>query len=35
VVFGEQANNEMYIPFLEVTIDEEDLRIQRMQEQLR
>jgi mono/diheme cytochrome c family protein len=35
VVFGEQANNEMYIPFLEVTVDDEDLRFQRLQEQLR
>jgi len=35
VVFGEQGNNEMYIPFLEVTVDDEDLRFQRLQEQLR
>jgi hypothetical protein len=35
VVFGEQGNNEMYIPFLEVTVDDEDLRIQRLQQQLR
>jgi len=35
VMFGEQANNEMYIPFLEVTVDDEDLRFQRLQEQLR
>jgi hypothetical protein len=34
-MFGEQANNEMYIPFLEVTVDDEDLRFQRLQEQLR
>jgi hypothetical protein len=35
VIFGEQGNNEMYIPFLEVTVDDEDLRFQRLQEQLR
>jgi hypothetical protein len=35
VSFGEQGNNEMYIPFLELTVDDEDLRIQRLQQQLR
>jgi len=35
VLFGEQGHNEMFIPFLEVTVDDEDLRFERLQEQLR
>ena len=35
VVFGEQGNNEMFVPFLEVTVDDEDLRFERLQKQIR
>jgi hypothetical protein len=34
VLFGEQGFNEMFLPFLEVTVDNEDLRFQRMLQQL-
>jgi mono/diheme cytochrome c family protein len=33
VVFGEQGHNEMFIPFIEVTVDNEDLRFERMRQQ--
>ncbi|MBM3818501.1 MAG: hypothetical protein FJW14_05715 [Acidimicrobiia bacterium] len=32
VRFGAQGNEEMYIPFLEVTVDREDLRVERQQQ---
>lgn len=32
VRFGAQGNEEMYIPFLEVTVDRDDLRFQRLQQ---
>ena len=35
VRFGEQGVNEMFIPFLEVSVDDEDLRFERLQQQLR
>jgi hypothetical protein len=35
VRFGPQGTDEMFIPFLEVTIDDEDLRFQRLQEFVR
>jgi hypothetical protein len=35
VRFGPQGTDEMFIPFLEVIVDDEDLRFQRMQELLR
>jgi hypothetical protein len=35
VRFGEQGTDEMFIPFMEVTVDDEDLRFQRLQEFVR
>ena len=35
VRFGEQGTDEMFIPFMEVTVDDQDLRFQRMQEFVR
>jgi hypothetical protein len=35
VVFGEQGDNEMFVPFLEVTVDDEDLRFERLQKHIR
>ncbi len=30
VIFGDQGYNEMFIPFIEVTVDREDLRFERL-----
>jgi hypothetical protein len=35
VKFGPQGTDEMYIPFMEVTVEKDDLRFERMQELLR
>ena len=30
MIFGDQGYNEMFIPFIEVTVDREDLRFERL-----
>jgi hypothetical protein len=35
VRFGPQSTDEMYVPFIEVSVDEENLRLKRVEEWLR
>jgi len=35
VAFGPQSTDEMYIPFIEVSVDDENLRLKRLEEFLR
>ena len=35
VRFGPQSTDEMYIPFIEVSVDDENLRLKRLEEWLR